>query len=190
MKDWIKSGGYKKGQAVMEYLITYGLALFVILIVLAILVAVVLPSLQAPETCQFTQPGFGCSSKKHVLVSESNNEVNLIFQLDNQQGKSVKIIDVLCSSTSPANIRKSDVSSYGTEVNMTITGGESLSIGAEEADITEDIECVDESGSRVVLPPGSNFKGSIGVTYEFTDEVPGAPDRLAVATVTGNTQEG
>jgi hypothetical protein len=50
--------GQRKGQAVMEYLITYGLALFVILIVLAILVAVVLPQLKAPESCQFSQPGF------------------------------------------------------------------------------------------------------------------------------------
>ena len=174
--------GHKKGQAVMEYLITYGLALFVILIVLAILVAVVLPSLQAPETCQFTQPGFGCSAKKHVLVADSSNNVRLLFQLDNEQGKAVIIHGVLCTSAAHANIRKSDVQNLTSDIAL--AGGQSVSFG----DVGNEVDCVREDGTDVVLAPNSNFKGALAVTYNFDEEVAGAPERLAVATLTGNVQ--
>lgn len=174
--------GHKKGQAVMEYLITYGLALFVILIVLAILVAVVLPSLQAPETCQFTQPGFGCSTKKHVLVADSGNNVRLLFQLDNEQGKAVSISGVLCSSDSPANINKAAVPALAS--NISLAGGQSISFGG----VGEEVDCVKEDGTDVILAPNSNFKGTLAITYNFDEEVAGAPERLAVATLTGNVQ--
>jgi hypothetical protein len=189
MKDLIKSGGYKKGQAVMEYLITYGLALFVILIVLAILVAVVLPSLQAPETCQFTQPGFGCSTKKHVLVADSSDNIRILFQLDNQQGKSVEILDVMCTSAAPANVRKSDVDTAEPSAFVEqMAAGTSRTFGGSASDLTEEVPCYDEQGNRLTLNAGSAFKGTLAVVYKFTEDVPSAPTRLAVATVTGNVQ--
>ena len=188
------NGGYKKGQAVMEYLITYGLALFVILIVLAILVAVVLPSLQAPETCQFTQPGFSCSSKKHVLVSDVNNDVKVLFQLDNNQGRGVTVTGFICSTASAANIRKTDINGYMSAHSYTIdqdlSAGQTMTFGAPASGdhFASEVWCVDEGGSQLSLTPGSAFKGSIAVMYSFQDDVPGAPARIAVATVTGNTQ--
>jgi hypothetical protein len=192
MKDWIKSKGYKKGQAVMEYLITYGLALFVILIVLAILVAVVLPSLQAPETCQFTQPGFGCSAKKHALVADTNDNVILLFQLDNQQGKSVELLDVMCTSNAPGNVRKSDLANAA-PANFTeqMAAGTTRSFGdLTESDIQVEVPCYNEDGNQVTLVPGSNFNGALAIVYKFTEDVSGAPSRLAVATLTGSVQEG
>ena len=190
MKRKTKSG-HKKGQAVMEYLITYGLALFVILIVLAILVAVVLPSLQAPETCQFTQPGFSCSTKKHALVfDEADNNVKLLFQLDNQQGKGVKMTGVLCSSEPPANVEKREViplEEYGS-TNQTLAAGQSITFGSAEATVKGNIVCKNEDATDVVLTPNSNFRGSLAITYKYEDDIPGAPERLAVATVTGIVQ--
>ncbi len=190
------NGGYKKGQAVMEYLITYGLALFVILIVLAILVAVVLPSLQAPETCQFTQPGFSCSTKKHVLVSDVNNDVKVLFQLDNNQGRGIIVTGFICSTATGANIRKTDIDGYMADNSYTIdqelSAGQTMTFGAPvsggQMHFPNEVWCVDEGGNRLSLTPGSAFKGSIAVMYNFQDDVPGAPARLAVATVTGNTQ--
>ncbi len=180
--------GHKKGQAVMEYLITYGLALFVILIVLAILVAVVLPTLQAPETCQFNQPGFGCSERQHVLVSDSNDDVKLLFQLDNQQGESVVITGVYCTTAPSGDIRRSDVESRGEVLEESMPAGSSLSFGNEDSDVNVDVFCYDDAGSSYKLAAGSNFRGTLAITYKFAQEVPGAPDRLALATVTGNTQ--
>ncbi|MFN7991870.1 MAG: hypothetical protein U0R44_06985 [Candidatus Micrarchaeia archaeon] len=181
--------GSLKGQAVMEYLITYGLALFVILIVLAILVAVVLPTLKAPETCQFTQPGFTCNQKQHVLVADSGNNVRLQFQLDNNQGKSVKVLGILCTTSPPGNIRKADIASRGLAIpspGRQMAAGESITAGSSGSTITSNIACVDETGAAVKLSPNSNFKGTLALEYAFTDEVPGAPTRLATATLTGN----
>ncbi len=178
--------GKKKGQAVMEYLITYGLALFVILIVLAILVAVVLPSLKAPETCQFTQPGFTCNQKPHTLVADSGNNVRLLFQLDNAQGKSVIVKGFLCSVAPPGNIRKTDIELLASEVQM--ASGESKTVGSANAQITDEVGCKNEDGTVVKLAANSNFRGSLGVLYRFAEDQPDAPDRLAVATVSGTVQ--
>lgn len=182
--------GSHKGQAIMEYLITYGLALFVILIVLAILVAVVLPSLRAPESCQFTQPGFACNSKPHALVADSGNNVRLLFQIDNVQGKSVKILGFLCTTAAPGNVRVSDVESNGVDVTnanqQSFASGQSKSVGSGTSDIPVEVDCVDGSGSQVVLSPSSNFRGTLAVRYQFSEDIPGAPQRLAVATVTGS----
>lgn len=184
----------KKGQAVMEYLITYGLALFVILIVLAILVAVVLPSLRAPETCQFTQPGFTCNSKPHAIVADDEtSEVRILFQLDNGQGRAITLTGVSCITTSPGNIRKTDVEDLPADILM--AAGESITLGSVDSDVTDEITCMEEpdaSGTSLptTLSANSNYKGAIAVTYRFQNDVPGAPERLAVATVTGAVQEG
>lgn len=191
MKTKRKPGSFKKGQAIMEYLITYGLALFVILIVLAILVAVVLPSLRAPTTCQFTQPGFNCNQKEHVLVADSGNNVRIQFQLDNTQGKAIRVTGILCTTAASGNIRKSDVTSNGVVLGspVVMASGQSKTVGSPGSDITDEIECVKEDGTTVVLAPASNFRGSLAITYNFQEEVPDAPERLAVATVTGTVIE-
>lgn len=181
-----KPGKTFKGQAVMEYLITYGLALFVILIVLAILVAVVLPSLKAPETCQFTQPGFTCNMKPHTLVADTDNDVRLLFQLDNGQGKSVIVRGVLCTVAPAGNVRKTDVTLFSSDLPM--AAGESVTVGGPNADIQGVVACENEDGTGLKLAPNSNFRGSLGVVYRYAEDQPDAPDRLAVATVTGSVQ--
>ncbi len=172
-----------KGQAIMEYLITYGLALFVILIVLAILVAVVLPSLKAPEACQFTQPGFSCNQRAHALIADSDDNVRIVFQLDNAQGTSVVVEGVICSSAAPGNIRKSDVQAL-TGGSVQLAAGESEVFGATAG---QPVECVNEDGTTVQLAPNSNFQGSIGVVYTFPDDISGI-SRLATASVAGVVQ--
>jgi len=176
----------------MEYLITYGLALFVILVVLAILVAVVLPSLKAPDLCQFTQPGFTCNQKQHVLVADSSDNVRLLFQLDNGQGGSVKVKGLLCTDNTAANVRVSEVKDYGlwAEDDIVLDDGTMASGGSREFGAVEDreVECVKSDGTAVVLSPGSSFKGTLAVVYTFENDLTGAPDRLAVATLSGTVQ--
>ncbi len=186
MDEKKRKGGFFKGQAVMEYLITYGLALFVILIVLAILVAVVLPSLKAPETCQFTQPGFTCNQRPHTLVADAGNDVRILFQLDNTQGKSVEVLGVVCTVAPGGNVRKTDVNLFASARPM--AAGESITLGGPSADVVGEIECENEDGTTVKLAPNSNFRGSLGVLYRYAEDQPDAPDRLAVATVTGSVQ--
>jgi len=181
--------GRKKGQAVMEYLITYGLALFVILIVLAILVAVVLPQLKAPESCQFTQPGFSCSTKQHVIVSNSNNGnvVTAIIQLDNQQSQDINVRGVLCTSDVPGNV---NANTFSTDMAYVITPTTPNMNAGASAGMT--LPCVDANGNVVILNPGSTFKGTIAVEYNYANEPTGQtiPARVAVATISGTAQAG
>ncbi len=176
-----------KGQAVMEYLITYGLALFVILIVLGILVAVVLPSIKPPELCQFTQPGFGCSSKTHALVSNAANEVRLIFQLDNEKGRTIEVKDVLCTTKSTSSVSKADFDLAPSRASVILASGQGKSFGTGSGDFST-VPCYDDTGNPVILPPGSSFRGAVAILYSFTDDIAGAPDRIAVASVAGTVQ--
>lgn len=175
--------GNKKGQAVMEYLITYGLALFVILIVLGILVAVVLPTLKVPEGCQFTQPGFSCNQKQHVIIADkTDNSVSVLFYLTNDQGSAINITGLLCTTKPAGSVDKSDITALASPVVLAPGGAYSFNNTA----ITG---CTDENGVEVIMTPNSNFKGSIAIKYKRMDDVTGAPVRIAVATLTGNVQE-
>lgn len=173
--------GSRKGQAVMEYLITYGLALFVILIVLGILVAVVLPTLKAPEACQFTQPGFGCNQKQHVIISDkTDNTVSVLFYLSNDQGSAINITGLLCTTKPAGSVQKSDITALSPTVTLAPGGAHSFN---------SSIECTDENGVEVIMTPNSNFKGSLAIKYKRMDDVSGAPERIAVAALTGSVQE-
>lgn len=179
--------GYRKGQAVMEYLITYGLALFVILIVLGIIFAVVLPMLKAPATCKFSDPNFACDQKAHTLVADGENKVRMFFQLDNTGNRGVKVIGVRCTTAAAANMKKDDVPDLDNEVP--IAAGASITAGAESGTTIGVVACVqDDMATPVQAQPGGSFKGSLAVEYRYDDEVPGTPARLAVATVTGTVQ--
>jgi hypothetical protein len=113
--------------------------------------------------------------------------VRLLFQLDNTQGKSVIVKGVLCTTAAAGNVRKTDVTAF-TGGDVPMAAGESKTIGGPNADITDEVECENEDGTTAQLAPNSNFRGSLGVLYRFAEDQPDAPDRLAVATVTGAVQ--
>ena len=170
-----------KGQAMMEYLMTYGLALFVILVVLAILVAVVLPSLKPPSTCQFTQPGFSCNQKAHRILSDGTT-VDIVFRLDNQFGRNVAVTAVGCANRGTAEIGRSDADVTLSPPNgLTIVAGSGTELGTTAVPI----RC---NGADPAV--NSNFKGSVIVLYKFADEVGATtlPPRVAVATVSGTVE--
>ncbi|NYZ74364.1 hypothetical protein H0O00_04435, partial [Candidatus Micrarchaeota archaeon] len=141
-------------------------------------------SLKAPDMCQFTQPGFNCNQKQHVLVADTDSNVRLIFQLDNSQGRPVKVLGVLCTDETSANVNKAAVTPLpGGEVPL--ASGQSHQFGNS----TSQVPCMKADGTtNVVLTSGSSFKGTLAVVYRFEDEVSDAPSRLAVATLSGTVQ--
>ncbi len=179
----------------MEYLVTYGLALLVILLVLGILFAVVFPMLKAPADCKFSDPTFSCDQKPQVLVADSNNNVDMLFQLSNTGGNSVQILDVLCTTEQPANVKISDFKSSLTTVDasaLALGAGQSMTFGGtgSTATVTVPVVCYKSDGSKVILTPNSQFQGTLAIEYQNSEEVPGAPPRLATAVVTGSVQAG
>ena len=171
--------GGRKGQAAMEYLMTYGWAILVIVIVLAFLMFY-LNSLTVPETCSFTEPGFSCDVKTPVIVSEADtNYVYVIFRLDNQQGQAVNVSGVLCTTKTRGDITKSEA--------YPVTGLRMVSGSSHE--FGDKIYCKDDDGERVILGPNADFRGHLAIVYNYVDEVTGAPQRMAVATLTGTILE-
>jgi len=173
--------GYRKGQSTIEYLMTYGFAFFVIVLVLALLFGLVLPALKAPETCQFSQPGFSCSTKAHAIFNDAG-AVSLALQLDNQQGKEITVEKVACIQMSPGNVERSFAESNGV--------GPSESALKSGASMELLVPCVGEDGSALDLAAGSDFQGSFALVYKYKNDLPTAPSRLAVATLSGAIQEG
>jgi len=169
-----------KGQAAMEYLMTYGWAILVIVIVLAIL-AFYLPNLiSTPDDCIFSQAGFMCNVQKPVLVADTDNNVNLLVRIDNQQGQSINVTRIRCTVQATGNIRKSDITLLSPSVP--IGPGSSREF---------EVPCYDVSGTgRLQMAPNSNFRGNLIMYYNFQNELTGAPERLATATVTGVVSEG
>ncbi len=175
-----------KGQAMMEYLMTYGVALVVILIVLAVLVTVVLPTLKPPENCQFSQPGLSCNVKKHAILADSSNNVRLVFQLDNQQNGQINVLGVRCSSAPAANIQKAQVIPR-LSTAISIPQGGSRVLGTNTSTVTT-VNCYNaDTGAIMQLAPNSEFKGSLAIVYTSQGDVAGI-EKLAVATLSGVVQ--
>ncbi|NYZ77328.1 hypothetical protein H0O02_03360 [Candidatus Micrarchaeota archaeon] len=179
-----KNASSRKGQAAMEYLMTYGWAILVIVIVLAIL-AFYLPTLiKTPESCLFSQPGFSCDVKKPVIVSESGtNEVYVIMRLDNQQAQGIIVKGIICTTAAAAEIDKSKAYAI-TGLPPVPSGG---NVEFTSTLLGQKVYCIDDKtpANRVVAVPNADFRGTIGILYSYVNEVEGAPDRLATATLTG-----
>jgi len=175
----------------MEYLVTYGLALLVILLVLGILFAVVFPMLKAPSDCKFTDPSFSCNQKQHALVADTSNNVNILFQLDNTGSSAIQVLDVICTTKAAGNLKTTDFKGALTATEQaTLSSSQSMTFGppSSAATVKKDITCTKDDGSNVVLTPNSQFHGTLAIQYKNTEEVPGAPPRIATATVTGTVQ--
>jgi hypothetical protein len=80
----------KYGQAAMEYLMTYGWAILVVLTIIAILAFVVRP--QPIETCQVQTP-FECVSGAYVLTADTST---LIISVKNNGWEQIQLLQTSC----------------------------------------------------------------------------------------------
>ena len=154
-----------KGQAAMEYLMTYGWALLVIVIVIAILL--IINPFSAPQGCRFDQIGFTCNNP---LLQDDGK---LFLAVTNGNNNPIVLTKIVCTSdkspTPPA---------YGTALASTVTlqRQESYSLGGEQ--------CLTQSGSALSLSAGTDFAGKVWVFYKNEEDDSTYPDRIAVASVT------
>ena len=83
----------KKGQAAMEYLITYGWAILVIFVIIAVLYSSIFkPEFYAQERCEMA-PGIECSPMKMAL-KPINDEIQLRMILTNSMGYDIEVLEV------------------------------------------------------------------------------------------------
>lgn len=168
-----------RGQAAMEYLMTYGWAILVIVIVLAVLLF--LNPFKAPETCLFQQPGFSCSDATVPLVyADSSNNVHIAMQISNKMGQPVIIHKVVCTTAAIGDVTndfegrelddKAGLVSSGATADFT-TNGKGV------------LDCTKGDGTPVVLSANSQFKGVVSVWYNYENDPDENIQRQASATL-------
>jgi hypothetical protein len=169
-----------RGQAAMEYLMTYGWAILVIVIVIAIL-AFFLPS--TPESCRFDQPGFSCSSEPGdfgIIANTSQaNEIYVAVNIENGKGKIIKMNSIFCTTGSL-------IEAAAFKDTLALPVDEDVPSGVTKQ---FDVPCYDNDGNVVVKSPGESFLGSLIIYYNFVPDVVKV-NRTAEAKVTGTVIEG
>lgn len=163
----------RRGQAAMEYLMTYGWAILVIVIVLAVLFFL-LPMAQPPETCQFRQPGFSCSENP-ALILDQNGELFAVFNLQNGKGQTIILNSTLCTSASFTDAPGEEFRTNVKDTEKRIPAG---------ATKTYNATCVDRDGDPIVMAPNTAFRGIVVIYYNYENDVTSIL-RPADATIAG-----
>jgi len=177
----------------MEYLMTYGWALLVIVIVIAVLMWI--NPFKAPEQCIFDQAGFTCSGPRMIAnytVSGVTTNNVLFADITNGNQKAIKINAIACVQG-----RSNPKATWQEDSHFTVDGNKSLeyqglfNIGSYPTDssVTKNTRCYkDWNGAS--LPPGSNqdFSGRLYVAYKFADEPDAIPSKVVGANVVVKSQ--
>jgi len=88
----------RKAQAAMEYLITYGWAVLIMLVVVGVLFYLGIFNPRTVSGCSFQTPGFTCYAYK-LASNTSGSESGIILDLGQATGHDIKIIGFNCTSS-------------------------------------------------------------------------------------------
>lgn len=147
---------YRKGQAAMEYLMTYGWALLAIVIVIAALIY--LNPFRAPELCLFQQQGFSCSEPNPQIYSDGG-DVSMNVRIWNKLGKTVIIKGIVCTNA------------QATDIELTSEFDWDQSIPTGSSYDFYNIDCIDSDGDQVQMQPNQEFRGKMLVWYNYEDDL-------------------
>jgi len=144
----------RKGQSAMEYLMTYGWAILVIIIVIAVLfyIGVLNPRNVTPTSCTFP-PGISCSSFK---LTTSNI---LTVRIGQAVGRRINVTNVSClqaGATTPSSWNLST----------------SLGIGSGEQAVSDiSVTCFNTTGGAILGTPviGETIKLKVWLNYTEVD---------------------
>lgn len=151
----------KKGQAAMEFLMTYGWAILVVLGAIAALAyfGVLSPQQFIPEKCTLP-PGFGC-------LDQAGDTSGFQFVMTNGQGNSVEITELMFED----NQGNSGACQNSTGTQISATGG-NLSLGSGQQ---ETISCNPsggyESGDKVMATIEFNYNTGTGLDHTKTGDL-------------------
>ncbi|MFH1306803.1 MAG: hypothetical protein ABIH83_04095 [Candidatus Micrarchaeota archaeon] len=148
----------------MEYLMTYGWALLVIVIVIAVLMFI--RPFGAPESCVFQQPGFSCEGHR---ITANNG---LYARITNGQQKSIERIEIAC-------VRGTGDPTGYTVVALPANYNGQLAHGRDFN--TNGLDCGTVSA-------GEDFSGRLYLLFHYTDDDPGVPAKRSVANIIGPVQ--
>lgn len=141
----IRQKNVKLGQAALEYLLTYGWAIVVVLAIIAILAFIVRP--QPIETCQVQFP-FECVPGSYAIYKSNDT---LVITLKNSGYEQLRILQTACGHNGTA---------YINPVNIAAAQG-LLSVGAT---INLPFNCVNQTESTAKVGQDV-FQGDVYIIY-------------------------
>ncbi len=158
----------------MEYLMTYGWALLVIVVVIAILL--IINPFSAPQGCRFDQVGFQCANN---VVIDSNGM--LFMSITNANNNAIKVFSVICTAdktaTAPAIGTLFTVPAVQRQASFNINSTNPLSTG---------VICTKDN-SAYKPPAGTEFSGKVWVFYKNDEDGGDYPYRTVSANVVTKT---
>jgi len=149
----------------MEYLMTYGWALLVIVIVIAILL--IMNPFSAPQSCKFDQIGFACDN----AVIRASDGV-LLMGITNGNNNAINVTGVVCTS-----VKSSAVPSNPGNLNVIV---------ARQASLMMNLTSPAANGIKCTGAPttaGADFSGKIWIFYKNTEDGADYPTRTASANI-------
>ena len=191
----------------MEYLMTYGWALLVIVIVIAVLLYI--NPFRAPEQCIFDQAGFLCN--KPILFATTGHDTNgnvLHAQLTSGQRQNIVITDMVCLKSranppgDPAlwagdSFHSTDGVSLSYQQTIDLgdfsdgSGNSNLAVvcvGATVDPATGVATPLTAADAASLIRPGDSFSGRLYVAYRYADDPTTAPSKIVGANVVTQAQ--
>ncbi len=149
-----------RGQSAMEYLMTYGWALLVIVIVIAILL--IINPFSVPQGCRFDQVGFACTAP----VIDSTGKISMTLTNNMQSAVTVAHLECVSVKSSTPGTRA------GVSPAVIIKPGETKAIIVAAA-------CADHP------EVGKDYAAKVGVFYNFEEDAGAGftTERLSTANV-------
>lgn len=138
----------KKGQAAMEFLMTYGWAILVVLAAIGALAyfGVLSPDRFLPDKCT-ANPPFACTEYKV-------DETQVYFKLQNSAGVAVNVTSVLMKCDGVAAGQEA----LAAQINNNIQNGDTQELNWTSANLVT-------NGGCVALSDGNKFKATYDITY-------------------------
>jgi hypothetical protein len=148
---------------------TYGWALLVIFIVIAVLF--VLTQNLTNETCQFEQPGLACNQPTTPILGSGSK---LVGRISNGFGKGVTILQVACTSdrTKLPNAT-TDFTAAGFAAGTIYSTATSLpaqGVLLLNSTLAQPVVCTSDGTTPAPIASGGTFSGVLYVKYRFADD--------------------
>jgi len=167
----ILSGKKMRGQAAMEYLMTYGWALLVIVVVIALLIMI--NPLRPQAGCHFDQISFSCSDP---LVDSAGT---LYLKINNGNSNNVNLYGISCTTD------KSPKPPFfnGTTLLQKLQRQETYELKSSTTASGNGLQCYDAKGAKAAPAAGSDFSGKLWVFYQNEEDGSTYPMRSVSASV-------
>lgn len=178
-----------KGQSAMEYLMTYGWAIVVIVIVVGIL-AVLLSGSQSTQYCTISPIGtFTCEGSPVVTAPDGNaGNLQMTITVRNNHQEAVEFPNLADYGFACVNAKVQDVdSSMLTRRVITIAPGGTYTFKAQPTG-NDGMLCKTINNANAQGTSGSRFSGTFVMKYKLASD-PSGVKRTALATVEGSVAQ-